>query len=113
MKTIYLLTAVCSTSVSFGQTTVFEKNKEAAIFSSNQNLSKTITTEFIVADGVSPDQYLAIVTVMEAKDGYVSCTLQGKKIILSHEDWVMIDDIIDVIKVAGVTAKPMVREGRN
>jgi len=110
MNTIYLLAAVCTTTVSFGQTTVFEKNKEAALVSSNQGLSKTITTEFIVDEFVSSDNYLNMVTLMEAKDGYVSCTVQGKKIVLLHEDWVMINDIVDILKFAGITAKPIASE---
>ncbi len=112
MNTIYLLAAVCTTSVAYGQTTVFEKNKEAALVNGNNGLSKTITTEFIVDETISSDEYLNMITIMEAKDGYVSCTLQGKKIILSHEDWVKIEDIVDMIKFAGITAKPLARERR-
>lgn len=107
MKTLFTLIAIvlCFVSVTFGQTTVFPKNQEAAIANKHQNLSETITTVFVSEQPISPDQYSNLVGIMEFKDGYVSCTLSQQQITLIHEDWLKVKDILDVMKGAGIIAE--------
>ncbi len=54
----------------------------------------------------SPGQYSELVGIMVNKDGYVSCTLNEQyQLVVTHESWLQIDDISDVLKTAAIEAK--------
>lgn len=109
MKKYIAFTAFCIIGLtSFGQTTVFEKNKEIAQYKETKEISKIVSHEFVSTSDVTTAQYNELVSILSGKDGYVSCTLTGKKIIITHENWIPSKDVLDVISSATIVSNPVV-----
>lgn len=99
MKKIICLFAICFFSQGvFSQTSVFELNQEKARYNQSRNISQIIAHSFQSKTPISNSDFIQICAIMEQKDGYVSCRLNTQnKLIVEYENWIPINDIIDVI----------------
>lgn len=93
-------------TISSAQTTVFTKNEEIARYNESKNTSKTVKHTFTSSSEITNGIYELICTTMEAKDGMVSCKRIGNyELEVTHENWVLVHDIIDMIKIGIVVVE--------
>ncbi|AEA42607.1 hypothetical protein [Fluviicola taffensis] len=98
-KSLYILVFTFISGLAYSQTTVFELNQEKARYNEFKQVSHIVNHVFIPQGTVNASQYAEICSIMNQKDGYVSCNLNPQnQLVIQHEDWLNTKDIIDVIK---------------
>lgn len=111
MKKYIFLTVFSIIGVSsFAQTTVFQKNQETARVNEQKLVSKTVIDEFVISTNISSEKYNELISIMINKDGYVSCILEGQKLKITHENWIPIKDIQDVLLSVNISVKHILIE---